>query len=86
MTQQKRNKRGAPTQERVIGFLKALEARDFSITGETMAAELNMPLFRLQGLTTKMRRLVNLDGYEVLTKNEDTLILNKALLKSQFEI
>ena len=83
-TQQEKNQRGALDQDRIESFLRAMESRDFTITLEALAPEANIPHSRMSGVISKMRRLLNLDGYEILVQEEDSLKINKQLLKTQF--
>ena len=47
-----------------------------------------MPAARLDGLIARMQRLLNVDGYEILTLNrtENRVELNVSKLKRQFDV
>ena len=47
-----------------------------------------MPLFRLGGIVSALRRILNVDGYDVLSVDDasDTVQLNRDLLDTQFGI
>ena len=48
----------------------------------------DLPPARLDGLIARMQRLLNVDGYEILTlnRNENKVELNVAKLKRQFDL
>lgn len=48
----------------------------------------NLPAGRLDGLMSRMQRLLNVDGYEVLvfSRAENRIELNVAKLKRQFDL
>lgn len=73
--------------ERVRGCLLALDTRGGKLTRTALARALGVPPLRLAGLLTALRRLLNVDGYPVLTIDEtsDTVELNRPLLETQFE-
>ena len=54
----------------------------------SLAQALAVPLFRVDGLVQNISRILNVDGYEVLSfdRNTETISLNTKLLKTQFEI
>ena len=47
-----------------------------------------MSIARLDGLIARMQRILNVDGYEILTldRNENRVELNIAKLKRQFDL
>ena len=53
-----------------------------------LAQQLAIPLIRVDGLIQNYRRLLNVDGYDVLSYDQpsETIVLNIELLKSQFEL
>jgi hypothetical protein len=53
-----------------------------------LAQQLGLPLIRVDGLIQNYRRLLNVDGYDVLSYDQpsETIALNIELLRSQFEI
>ena len=54
----------------------------------SLAQALGVPLFRVDGLVQNICRILNVDGYEVLSfdRSTETITLNIKLLKTQFEI
>ncbi|MCA8920002.1 MAG: BREX-2 system phosphatase PglZ, partial [Planctomycetes bacterium] len=74
--------------EELTELLTALTASGGTITESALARELDMPRFRLGGFITVAQRMLNVDGYEVLSRDEEsaTVALNEKLLKTQFEL
>jgi hypothetical protein len=71
---------------RVRDCLRALDERGGKLTRVALARALGVPLLRVAGIVTALRRLLNVDGYPVLMLDEasDTVELNRALLDTQF--
>jgi hypothetical protein len=67
--------------------LTCLSARG-TLLRPTLARELDLPPVRLPGVLAALRRLLNLDGVDVLAVNEasDSVTLDLTLLKAQFEL
>jgi hypothetical protein len=80
--------RGTPPTEQFKRFLLLLDQRNGRIQRGHLAQQLGMPLIRVDGLIQNYRRLLNVDGYDVLSYDQlsETIVLNVELLKSQFEI
>jgi hypothetical protein len=80
--------RGAPRREMMISLLTTIEARGGSMMKPALAQMLGVPLFRIDGLVQNVSRILNVDGYEVLSfeRTTETIALNTNLLKTQFEI
>jgi hypothetical protein len=80
--------RTAPTSEVVKGFLQALDERGGSILRPTLAQRLGQPELRLPGIIAGLRRLLNVEGYSVLSVDEasETITLNQELLDMQFDL
>jgi hypothetical protein len=74
--------------ERVQQCLLVLDERGGKLTRSAFARSLGMPLARMGGLIAALRRLLNVEGYSVLTLDEDsdTVTLNRALLDRQFQL
>jgi hypothetical protein len=85
-TQQQLASRVALPPERVRSILLALDERGGKLTRPALAQRLDLPALRLPGLLAALRRVLNVDGYPVLSVDEasDTVTLNKAQLFSQF--
>jgi hypothetical protein len=74
--------------ERIRQCLLALDERGGKLTRSALARLVGMPLARMAGLIAALRRLLNVEGYPVLTLDEDsdTVTLNRALLDRQFQL
>ncbi|MEU3458035.1 hypothetical protein ABZ671_31255 [Micromonospora sp. NPDC006766] len=55
---------------------------------DTLAARAGVPAYRIHGTMTALRRLLQVEGYPVITMDPDgrTIHLNRALLIEQFEL
>ena len=84
--QRKQAARTALPEERIRAILTALDARGGKLTGPALAESLGVPLFRLGGIVSALRRVLNVDGYAVLSVDEssETIELNRDLLVTQF--
>ena len=84
--QRKQAARTALPEERIRAILAALDARGGKLTGVALAERLGVPLFRLGGIVSALRRILNVDGYDVLSVNDssETIELNRELLDTQF--
>jgi hypothetical protein len=79
--------RGAPEPGLMSKLLTALDSRGGSILKQSLAQELGMPPFRVDGLIQNVMRILNIDGYEVLALDaSDTVTLNAKLLRTQFDL
>ncbi|MDL1950537.1 BREX-2 system phosphatase PglZ, partial [Acidobacteria bacterium ACD] len=76
------------TEEHARKVLAALEARGGTMTRTALARELNVPELRVDGLTAALRRVLNVEGYPVLSADESgsAVVLNLDLLVTQFEL
>ncbi|MBZ5495688.1 MAG: BREX-2 system phosphatase PglZ [Acidobacteriia bacterium] len=86
--QKKLGGRAVPGDEVFARFLAALDRRGGKMTSAALARTTSFPLLRLQGLLAVMQRVLNIDGYAVLSRDEasDTVILNRDLLLKQFDL
>ena len=68
--------------------LTVLDGRGGKLTSAALARSVNYPPMRLRGLLAVMQRVLNIDGFAVLTRDDasDTVELNRELLKRQFEL
>ena len=75
-----------PPDEKIRTFFAALDSRGGKMTRAALSHTLGLPLIRLNGVTTALRRIVNVDGYEVIDVDEesDSIALNRTLLDQQF--
>jgi hypothetical protein len=80
--------RGAPPVEQLTKFLSLLEQRNGTILRAHLAQQMGMATLRVDGLIQNYRRLLNVDGYDVLAYDpgSETVMLNIELLKNQFQI
>lgn len=69
-------------------ILGSLHDRGDRILKPALAQRIGQPEFRIPGLIAGLRRVMNVDGYPVITFEEasGTISLNRQLLKTQFEI
>jgi hypothetical protein len=56
------------------------------MTRTGLSQALEMPTFRLSGLVSAARRVVNVDQAQVLRDDGDDIILDVALLRAQFAL
>jgi hypothetical protein len=80
--------RGGPLRDVIRTLIVTIDARGGSIMKPSLAQALGVPLFRVDGLVQNISRILNVDGYEVLSfdRSTETISLNTKLLKTQFEI
>ena len=86
--QKKLIRRHAPDDDLVRGSLTALSASGGIMTPAAFAKAADVSTARLDGLIAKMQRILNVDGYEILTldRNENRVEVNIAKLKRQFDL
>lgn len=73
--------------ERVAALLGALVERGGRMTRAALAQRLGVAPVRIAGMLAALRRLLNVDGIAVIDVDEaETVILNVALLRVQFEL
>ncbi len=80
--------RGVPVDEVLTKLLSVLDQRGGKMTSAALARALQFPPVRLPGLLAKAERILNVDGYDVLRRDEasDTIELNRDLLLKQFDL
>ncbi|MGQ4808738.1 hypothetical protein NKDENANG_02126 [Candidatus Entotheonellaceae bacterium PAL068K] len=80
--------RAGPADEILSKLLVALEGRGGKLTEAALAREIDYPPRRLPGLLAVMQRVLNVDGYAILMRDEtsDTVELNRGLLLQQFDL
>jgi hypothetical protein len=86
--QQRLAGRLAPPSKTVQEVLATLEARRNRVPKRILAQAIQVPEFRLRGILVGLQRLLNVDGYQVLSVEEETetVLLDMELLKKQFQI
>ena len=80
--------RTVPADEIISKLLTALDRRGGKLTAPALARAIEYPPLRLRGLLAVMQRVLNIDGYAVLTRDEasDTIALQRDLLCRQFDL
>ena len=80
--------RTPPSDEVIRRMLFALHEQGGKLTSPALANRIQQPAFRLPGLLAAIQRILNVDGYAILTRDEasDTVELNRELLVRQFDL
>jgi hypothetical protein len=80
--------RALPDNEVLSKLLVNLDRRGGKMTSVALARALDFAALRLPGLLAKAQRLLNVDGYAVLSRDDvsDTVELNRDLLLTQFDL
>jgi hypothetical protein len=80
--------RAVPANDVLSRLLMAIDERGGKITSPALARAIQFSPMRLRGLLAIAQRLLNVDGYSVLTRNEasDTVELDRNLLCRQFDL
>ena len=80
--------RKPPADELVGKLIGALDTHGGKLTSAALALKVGVPAFRLPGTLAVVQRILNVEGYSILTKDEasDSVELNRDLLFTQFEI
>ena len=86
--QRRRAARTALSDDRIRAILTALDARGGRLTRTALGTVLGVPAFRLDGILSALRRLLNVDGYAVLAVDDasETVTLDRDLLLVQFDL
>lgn len=88
MRQRERVGRIALDDQRLRQLLNCLDERGGRVNVELLAAAIQQPQLRMRGVLSIMQRMLNVDGYPVVTTEpaSNTAILDLHLLRTQFEI
>lgn len=80
--------RGVPSHEVFTKLLSVLDGRGGKMTSIALARNLEFAPVRLPGLLAKTERVLNVDGYDILRRDDasDTIELNRDLLLKQFDL
>jgi hypothetical protein len=72
----------------IAGALRALDAAGGRLLRPVFASRMNLALVRVSTTVAMMQRVLNYDGYGVLTIDEsaDMVVLNRSLLEVQFKL
>ncbi|MGO8747039.1 MAG: BREX-2 system phosphatase PglZ [Thermoguttaceae bacterium] len=86
--QQRLGGRIPPTDESIRKLLQALHEQGGKLTWAALAVKLQQPAFRLTSLLAAIQRILNVEGYPILTRDEasDTVQFNRELLCRQFDL
>jgi hypothetical protein len=81
-------RRSDPGDDAMRRILEAFAARGDAITLDALAAALQMPPLRVQGMLTAVRRVLNVDGVEAVELDlvSRTARLNWEILRKQFDL
>ncbi|MCR9292938.1 MAG: BREX-2 system phosphatase PglZ [bacterium] len=81
-------RRHPPEDQVMQSCLSALNASGGIMTPAAFAKAAEIPLARLDGLVVKIQRVLNVDGYEIITmdRTENRVELNVGKLKRQFDL
>lgn len=81
-------KRHAPEDDVVRRCLESLEGSGCIMTPAAFSKLADIPAARLDGLIARLQRLLNVDGYEILTfsRSENRIELNVSKLMRQFDL
>jgi hypothetical protein len=80
--------RTAPSVKRIRDLLAALDERGGTVLRQALAQKLGESELRMPGLIAAVRRILNVDGYPVLSVDDasGSVVLNRQLLELQFEL
>jgi len=72
---------------RIEETVRALAVRNGVLMKAALAQKLDMPLLRIDGFLSNLQRVLNIDGYPVVSiDSSQTVRLDISLLKTQFEV
>lgn len=88
MEQKKLGGRTVPADDVFGRLLASLDTAGGKLTATALARKLGLPVFRLRGLLAVVQRVLNIDGFAVLGRDEqsDTIELDRGLLLHQFDL
>lgn len=80
--------RKPPSDELIRTLLAALDQQGGKLTSAALARSMNVPLFRLSTILAAIQRVLNVEGYSILLKDDasDTVEIKRELLCIQFGI
>ena len=84
--QQRRAARAAVPEDRMRLLLVALASRGGRMTTHALAERLAIPAGRVPSTMAAAAQLLNFDGYQVLSREGDEVVLDEVLLLTQFEL
>jgi hypothetical protein len=78
---------GRMKKEQVEEYLRVLAERNLVLLKSAFAQKLEIPSLRVDGMIASLQRILNVEGYSVLSvDSSQTIRLNLQLLKEQFEL
>jgi hypothetical protein len=86
--QKKLGGRAVPKDELIRTLLVSLDEHGGKLTATALARKLQIPPFRLNSVLAAIQRIVNIEGYQILMKDDasSTIELNRELLCRQFGV
>jgi hypothetical protein len=74
--------------DRLAAVLRALDASGNRLLRAAFASRMSLPLVRVNTTVAAMQRVLNYDGYGILTIDEsaDMVVLDRPLLERQFNL
>jgi len=80
--------RAVPPDTVVAQLLRVIDERSGTMTSAALARAIQMPTLRLRGMLAIVQRVLNVDGYEVLSRDDasETIKLDRALALKQFDL
>jgi len=86
--QRERIGRIALNDDRLTRLLQCLDQRGGRATTTQLATAIEQPLLRIRGIVSTLQRMLNVDGYPIITMETatGTVILNPDLLRKQFDL
>jgi hypothetical protein len=84
--QRERHARVAVDDERTRRILSVLALRGDRATTVAVAKALDVPEYRARGMLSGLRRVLAVDGFDVLAVNDDDVALDRSLLFQQFSL
>jgi hypothetical protein len=80
--------RKPPPDELVRKLLLALDEQGGKVTAVALSRKVDVPAFRLSTILAAIQRVLNVEGYSILTKDDasDSIEIDRALLFVQFGI
>jgi len=88
VNQKKMCGRAAPADKKIRSFLETLDQHGGTMLQPALSQAMAQPLFRFRGIISIMQRILNVDGYPVLSFDtaSNTISINYELMQTQFEI
>lgn len=80
--------RTAISDDEILALIRLLQKHQWQVMDATLSREMMIPKMRLRGFLSNAQRLLNLDGYSILSvdRESQTIRLNAQDLRKQFEL